>query len=757
MFTHFNSKNEPDRLSIVAADQVYQKIKSDIDIQQQCSRIRSLTKEYNRTGDLSTRDKKEQEKAKLSAFIPSGEFSYRSNSSVTKYWGRIVLDLDNLSRPETLRAKIKSDNDPTLLMMFLSPSGTGLKIIHQLDTPEFDSMEDITDFHKQAFRFLVAYYVKKYRVTEIDESGSDIARLCYYSSDNAAYFNPDATGLKFNYRPPCQSVTPIVKTEIGGYYSTFTPDNEKLNVKVVREIINWCGRENINLVDNYNDWIRALFALKNTFTDSRLGMELFLQLSATSPKYKREECIEKWDSTETTEGGRKVTLGTIIYMARSLGWTAPKNFYIGKGSAFNSCVTTLEESNIRLKYNNLTHQLYYLENPHDESWQLVNNYIEGRIKLDVLKMSMRGEEFEGFIQYVPPRYNHVDDFLDSLPEWDGKDRFRELIGTLTLSRNMESDLSGILLKRWMIGVINGLHNRPENGSDPSISPNENLLILIGSQGIGKTRWMRKLMPENWHSLFAEKLSFNFDDKDDKLLSCEKAIIAMDELSPILNNKATNEQLKGFLSQKTFNVRVAYGRHNNIFYKIASFMGTSNHSEIITDPTGSRRFWPIEIVSADYNHEIDMAQLWAQTYASWKAGEQHWLNLEEQGKLADYNEPFRKIHPYEEYINRFVRQGRQYYTATEIAEQINAHLQNRNAVNPRQLGIYLKKAGYENTSRHIKGKTHRVYEVYLEPVPNFIEATEIVRNEQAEVANFNGAQAPVQDAQMAIDFNAPELN
>jgi len=727
MITNLLDITKPDQVSIISIEDAYTSIKQDIDLQQQCSVIRMANRKFKETGDMSHYHEKERLKTQLPAFIPAGEFSYRSNQSLTRYHGRIVIDIDKIDNPDRLRAKIKSLKEPSVILTFLSPSGNGLKVIHQLEVPEL-SIEDAADFHRQAFNNLVSYYDKKYKVTQIDKSGSDIARLCYYSYDQYAYYNPEAEGWQFNYQLRGRSSKPILNTEIGGYFNTFSPDNDRLNVKVVQEIIHWCGRENVNLLDHYSDWIKALFALKNTFSDSRLGLELFLQLSATSPKFKKEECIEKWDSTEINEFGRKVTLGTIIYMARSQGWTYPKNFSIGKGAALNSCVTSLEESNIRLKYNNLTYQLYYTEEPEGETWQLANDYIEGKIKLDVLKLALKREEFEGFIKYVPPRYNHVDDFLASLPEWDGVDRFPDLVSTLKLSSDRESDLPGILLRRWMIGVINGLHNRPENGSNPSISPNENLLILIGSQGIGKTRWMRKLMPDNWHSLFAEKLSFNFDDKDDKLLSCEKAIIAMDELSPILNNKASNEQLKGFLSQKTFNVRVAYGRYNNVFYKIASFIGTSNHSEIITDPTGSRRFWPIEILSADYNHVVDMSQLWSQTYASWKAKEQHWLNSEEQKMLADYNEPFRKVHPYEEYINRFVEKGTQLCTATQIAEHINEVLNNKNAVNPRQLGVYLKKAGYDNPPRSIEGKTHRPYEVTLLPGTELIEATELVHQD-----------------------------
>jgi predicted P-loop ATPase len=569
------------------------------------------------------------------------------------------------------------------------------------------------------------FYRKKYRVVEIDKSGSDLARLCYYSFDSSAYYNSDATGWSFNYQSRNRLSTPILNTEIGGHYNTFRKDTDQANHNLVVEIIHWCNRENISLLDNYHDWIRILFALKNTFPDSSIGMDLFLQLSATSPKFNRDECINKWKETNPSNTENKVTLGTLLYMAKSCGWIPPKRVYIGTGASLNSCVTALEESNLRLKYNSLTHQLLFSEEPTEELWQLANDYIDGKVKMDILKLALKRDEYDGFMKYVPPRFNHVDDFIQSLPAWDSIDRFPKLLQTLTIKESNDIYLPGILLKKWMVGVINGLHNRPENAHRPSISPNENLLILIGPQGIGKTRWMRKLLPEPWHTLFAEKLSFNFDDKDDKLLACEKVIISMDELSPILNNKATNEQLKGFLSQKTFNIRVAYGRYNNVFFKIASFIGTSNHNEIITDPTGSRRFWPIEIEAADYEHDVDMSQLWAQTYALWKGGEKHWLSSEEQELLSSYNEPFIKSHPYEEYISRFVSHGDEFLTATQIAEYINSCLTNNNAVNPRQLGVYLKKAGYQRESRWINGATHRIYKVTLLPESSLIEAQPLV--------------------------------
>jgi hypothetical protein len=558
----------------------------------------------------------------------------------------------------------------------------------------------------------VSYYQKKYRVTQIDKSGSDISQLCYYSHDPYVYYNPEAEGWKINYTRRSNTVKPLLNSRIEGYYNRFMNDNDNTNLKLVKTIIHWCANENISLLNHYNDWLRVMFALKNTFSDENQGLDLFLQLSAFSNKFSREEYINKWQENPSNNSGNKSTMGTVLYMAKLNGWRPPKNFHLGNRTLLNKNVTAIEESEIKLKYNELTHQLYYSESVDSETWELFNERIEGKIRLDVLEMSMKREEFESFIKYIPKSINPVKEFIADLPRWDGKDRFEELIKTLKFKNGRDANMATKMLRRWFIGVVNGLHNNPENESNPSISPNENLLILIGPQGVGKTRWMRKLIPEEWHFLFAEKPNMNFSDKDDRLLTCEKAIVAMDEMSPWLNNKTSNEQLKSFLSQKKFNIRVAYGKHNSEYYKIASLIGTSNHSEIITDPTGSRRFWPLEITSADYLHKVDMAQLWAQTYQLWKEGEQHWLSYEEQTELHNYNESYRKIHPYEEYISRFVDHGTEFYSATQISEFINECVGNPNATNPNILGVYMKKAGYENIMRWNGAKSKRGYEVTL---------------------------------------------
>lgn len=249
MYTYLADKNKPDQVSIISQDEIIRRITGDAELKAEISEIRRLTKRYEQSNDLSDRNEKETLKTKLPAFVPAGEFSYRDNKSLTKYRGRIVMDIDKIKDPERLRASIKSNREPSVIMAFLSPSGNGLKVIHQLDCPELKSIEETVDFHKQAFVSLINLYKSKYKVSEIDLSGSDLCRLCYYSFDDKAYYNPDAKGWSFIYNRKSISMEPNLNSRIEGYYLRFNNDDERSSINVVQSIIQWCVSENISLLD----------------------------------------------------------------------------------------------------------------------------------------------------------------------------------------------------------------------------------------------------------------------------------------------------------------------------------------------------------------------------------------------------------------------------------------------------------------------------------------------------------------------------
>lgn len=141
---------------------------------------------------LAQTENKEQAnrlKKKLPGFTPSGQFNdgRKANLLVT-YSGYIILDLDDLG--QQLNAIFqKAIEDRFTLSCFTSPSGNGLKIIVKVDSS--------AEYHEEAFKMVCNYYEKLLQVT-IDQSGSDVCRLCFVSHDANLFLNQSYEIFHFN-------------------------------------------------------------------------------------------------------------------------------------------------------------------------------------------------------------------------------------------------------------------------------------------------------------------------------------------------------------------------------------------------------------------------------------------------------------------------------------------------------------------------------------------------------------------------------
>ena len=136
----------------------------------------------------SLAEKKEEayNKAKksLPAFTPSGKFvGGRKLEFLTEYSKFIILDIDKLSATDLQNAKHLANQCEFTFACFISPSGNGLKILVKIDTPKTE--------HKETFLKVQAHYESILKL-EIDKSGKDLTRLCFYSWDENLYHNPEA-------------------------------------------------------------------------------------------------------------------------------------------------------------------------------------------------------------------------------------------------------------------------------------------------------------------------------------------------------------------------------------------------------------------------------------------------------------------------------------------------------------------------------------------------------------------------------------
>ena len=98
-----------------------------------------------------------------------------------------------------------------------------------------------------------------------------------------------------------------------------------------------------------------------------------------------------------------------------------------------------------------------------------------------------------------------------------------------------------------------------------------------------------------------------------------------ELAP--SRKSETEDLKAFLSGAVDRVRLPYARFDESFPRQCVFIGTTNEDQFLRDATGGRRFWPVTVGKVIDIEALtsERDQLFAEAFASYKAGEPWWLD------------------------------------------------------------------------------------------------------------------------------------
>ena len=206
--------------------------------------------------------------------------------------------------------------------------------------------------------------------------------------------------------------------------------------------------------------------------------------------------------------------------------------------------------------------------------------------------------------------------LNSLPAWDGKDRFPELWKLMHIDEPTADNLfSQRLFKTWMRQSVAILHN----GENGKYFGNLGVLTLSGGQGIGKTTLLRELAMEP--EFFGESQRVDVMDKDTSRRCLEAWIVELGELDSTF--KSDVAYLKGFITRAVDQYRLPYDRCDSEHPRLSSLAATVNGDQYLVDPTGNRRFWTIPLVEKmDTSEEtglrgFDFEPLWAQTIAEIK--------------------------------------------------------------------------------------------------------------------------------------------
>ena len=237
-------------------------------------------------------------------------------------------------------------------------------------------------------------------------------------------------------------------------------------------------------------------------------------------------------------------------------------------------------------------------------------------------------------------YHPFELYFRNLPEWDGKDRVTELA-----KRVSDKDVWVRAFHRWMLAVTaqwTGSGNRGRRAN--SVAP----LLVSPTQGLGKSTFCRMLLPKELRDYFTESFDLtNASSAENKLASY--GLINLDEFDRLPASRMP--LLKNLMQMEDLRVRRAYRRSAESLPRIASFIGTSNRRDLLTDLSGSRRFICVEVEHAiDCTTSIDHAQLYAQLLHELNSGERCWFSKAEEAEIQAANRPFYRITPAEELIS-----------------------------------------------------------------------------------------------------------
>lgn len=237
-------------------------------------------------------------------------------------------------------------------------------------------------------------------------------------------------------------------------------------------------------------------------------------------------------------------------------------------------------------------------------------------------------------------YHPVRDWMDSL-HWDGQDHISTLTTHFRDTHNMITDRDGkrrsafnLYFRRWVVGAVAKVYRAEQNM----------MLVLDGPQRLGKSyfaSWLCSCLPD-----YFIEAPIRPDDKDYRIRLAEKFIWEVAELDATTRRQDVSA-LKSFITERTVTVRKPYGHHDITKPAMASMIGTINNSGgFLADPTGSSRFLVVtlERITFAYAQAVDVAQLWAQAVALYRAGQPWALSADERTQQDAINEAYRLDDP-----------------------------------------------------------------------------------------------------------------
>ena len=623
-----------------------------------------FTRSYRQTGSKTF--KNESQLFAVPCLFEGG----KGRSNIRQLTGMSLVDFDHVfpidgtaDKADTtalheLKAKIIAD--PHTLMSYITMSGNGLRVIFTYEiAPEFsgvpkdeDEVKKFEAYYQQAFYAGNAYY-EKLLGAKADMQCKNITRLSGLAHDPEVFLRPQSEVTPFTAEEISTAATAYVKQSkedkqmqrIQTYFDTLiAPQLAKAKIEFRS--------------GSHNDYVmRVGYKLAERRFSKKVALRWAMQ------KFGKD-----YPDTEQV-------------INSCFANAAPHGKQGGGGdSRGDSKTATVEEiksfldGHISLRFNEITSRVEYeipADNTDAHRFMPVNDRIVNSLWSQMSTITrVNIQDMYRVIEsdYVPV-FNPFKAYLNNLcksvksvgvqdkkQSVGDRDYIHELAQTVRVKGGeQEQMLWHLYLKKWLVGMVASWI------SDDVV--NNVILVLIGEQGAYKTTWFNYLLPPPLKQYFYTKTNANRMSKDDILTLAQYALVCCEELDTM--RPAELNQLKAAVTMPSIDERAAYAHYHEHRKHIASFCGTGNNTQFLSDPTGNRRWLPFEVESivSPRDHPFHYEGIYSQALALYKSGFQYWFTKEEIQELNRHNRQFETPRLEHELVDLYFRRP----TDSELGE------------------------------------------------------------------------------------------
>ena len=608
-------------------------------------------------------DAKLDDAKKLAKVIPAAAFRKTANGiQMTAYNGIIQIEVNHLANlMEVNRVKQEAEELSQTYLAFMGSSGHSVKIWVRFTRPDKSlpkNREEAEIFQAHAYRKAVSLYqpILSY---SIELKNPALEQFCRQTYDPELYYNPDSTIMymrqpmempsETTYQEAVQAETSPFKRLIPGYDSLETLS--ALFEVALNKACQSLSELQPGIYPRSDEDLKPLLVqlAENCFQAGIPEEETARWAIAHLYRQKKEFLIRQ-------------TVQSVYTIAKGFGKTSP----LSAEQELELRTEEFMQRRYEFRYNTMTTVTEYRER---NTFCFYFRPLSSRVR-NSIAMNARLEGLSlwdrDVVRYLDsdriPIFNPIEDFLFGLDvRWDGHDRIRELAARGPCNNRHWADL----FYRWFLNMVAHWRQTDRKYANCTVP------LLVGPQAYRKSTFCRSLLPPELQAYYTDRIDFS--NKRDTEISLNRfALINMDEF----DQNRVNQQafLKHILQKPIVNVRRPHGTATQEMRRYASFIGTSNHKDLLTDTSGSRRYIVVDVTGPIDCSPIDYEQLYAQAMHDLYKGERYWFDPEDEKVMNESNQEFQVMPIAEQLFHEYFRAATEgeeceQFLAIEILEQV----------------------------------------------------------------------------------------